>query len=96
MRKAIAMLLCVLMVFSLVGCGSKDKRKSSTIQIGEVIYYNTGNTVPVEPDESIIVDAHPSTDDEIEAYAIINPGDIDEMIVGLINGEWYSFVPKGN
>lgn len=32
--------------------------------------------------------------DEIKAYAIINPGDVDEMVVGLIGGEWYKFLPK--
>lgn len=37
---------------------------------------------------------HPSKDDEIGAYAIINPGDVDEMVVGLIDGEWYKFLPK--
>ena len=92
MRKVIAMLLCFLMIISLVGCGSEQK--NTTIQIGDVIYYNTGSAVPVEPDESIIVDAHPSKDDEIGAYAIINPGDVDEMVVGLIDGEWYKFLPK--
>lgn len=94
MKKMIAMLLCALMIFSLVGCGVKDKQYNTTIQIGEVIYYNTGDTVPVEPDESVIVDTHPENGDEIEAFAIINPGDADELVVGLIDGEWYKFLPK--
>lgn len=94
MKKTITILLCVLMIFSLIGCGGKDKQYNTTIQIGEVIYYNTGDVVPVEPDESIVIDAHPKDGDEIESYAIINPGDVDELVVGLIDGEWYKFLPK--
>lgn len=95
MRKVIAMLFGLLMIISLVGCGSNEKQHNTTIQIGDVMYYNTGDAVPVEPDESAIVDAHLSEGDEMKAYAIINPGDVDEMVVGLIDGEWYKFLPKG-
>lgn len=93
-KKILLAVLYLVLTVSFVGCGNQDRQHNTTIQIREVIYYNTGEAVPVEPDESVIVDAHPSKDDEIEAYAIINPGDVDEMVVGLIDGEWYKFLPK--
>ena len=94
MKKIVEVVLFLALVILLTGCCSQDKQHNTTIQIEKDIYYNTGNAVPVEPDESAIVDAHPSEDDEIKAYAIINPGDVDEMVVGLIDGEWYKFLPK--
>lgn len=102
MKKCFASILAMIVLFSLVGFGSKDNAKiigDTTIQIGEIIYYNTKEAIPVEPDKSAIVDIHsPAGDtmhDKISAYAIINPGDVDEMVVGCIDGEWYKFLPKG-
>lgn len=94
MKKILAIVLCLALAVSLVACGNNEKQHNATIQIGEAIYCNTGDEVPVEPDERAIVDTHPLEGDQIKAYAIINSGDVDEMVVGLIDGEWYKFLPK--
>lgn len=87
------------MIASLSGCDSKNSvNGDTTIQIGETIYYNTKEPVPFEPAESDIVyisHSDQKTDnDEITAHALLNKGDSDEMFVGLIDGEWYKFLPK--
>lgn len=100
MKKAVTLLICAMVSLSLFGCGNKDEiRGDTTIQIGEAMYYNTKEAVLVEPDESVIVRLDTTADkdfqnDIIEAYAILNKGDKDEMLVGLIGGEWYKFVEK--
>lgn len=103
MKKFFASILVLIVLFSLVGCGSKDNAKingDTTIQIGETVYYNTKEAIPVEPAESAIVYPEPSEDsgspnDVITAYAFINEDTIQgEMLVGLIKGEWYKFLPK--
>ena len=100
MKKMIATALSLLMMLSLAGCGDKQMPNGdTTIQIGETVYYNTKEAVPVEPDESVVVYAEPAEDstspnDVITGYAIINAGDADEMLVGCIDGEWYKFMPK--
>lgn len=99
MKRIVAVVLSLLMVISLAGCKNQTGIKGdTTIQINKTIYYNTKEAVPVEPDKSAIVDIHlPEGDtkhDKISAYAIINPGDVDEMVVGCIDGEWYKFLPK--
>lgn len=95
-KKIAAAAVCLALLFAFCGCGKKPEAGThAAIQIGETMYYNTFRAVPVEPDESAIVDAHPMENDEIKAYAVIDPGDADETVVGLIGGEWYKFLPKG-
>ena len=103
MKKLFASILVLIVLFSLVGCGSKDDAKingDTTIQIGETVYYNTKEAIPVEPAESAIVYPEPSEgsdspNDVISAYAFINEDTIDgELLVALIEGEWYKFLPK--
>ena len=89
----------MIVLFSLVGCGSKIKG-DTIIQIGEIVYYNTKEAIPVEPAESAIVYPEPSEgsdspNDVISAYAFINEDTIEgELLVALIEGEWYKFLPK--
>ena len=101
MKKMIAIVLCIVLALSMVGCGSKQKiNGDTTIQIGEAVYYNTKEVIPVEPDESAIVYVEPSSDngsanDKITAYTFINEETLEgEILVGLIEGEWYKFLPK--
>lgn len=100
MKKVIFLSCCLMLAFSLVACGNEQKIKGdTTIQIAETVYYNSQKAIPVEPDQSSIVDVvqsegSASENDKIEAYAFLNKGDSDEMLVGLIDGEWYEFLPK--
>lgn len=100
MKKILLAVLSLALVLSFAGCRSKDQVKGdATIQIGEVVYYNTLEAIPVEPIESEIVHPAPSDNkasgnDLITAYAFINKGDPDEMLIGLIDGQWYKFLPK--
>ena len=99
MKKIIAIVLCIVLVLSMVGCGSKING-DTTIQIGETVYYNTKEAISVEPNESTIVYVEPSSDndsvnDKITAYTFINEETLEgEILVGLIEGEWYKFLPK--
>lgn len=103
MKRLLVSILVLIMLLSLAGCGSKNNAKingDTTIQIGETVYYNTKEAIPVEPAESAIVYPEPSEEssspnDVITAYAFINEETIEgEMLVGLIKGEWYKFLPK--
>lgn len=101
MKRILANLLCLLMILSLFGCSSKEKIKGdTTIIIDEVVYYNTKEAIPVEPSERNIVYVEPANDnsspnDMISAYAFINEDTLDgAVLVGLIEGEWYKFLPK--
>lgn len=101
MKKMIATALSLLMVLSLAGCGDKQMpHGDTTIQIDEIVYYNTLEAIPVEPAESAIVYPEPpenssSSNDVITAYAFINEDTIEgKMLVGLVKGEWYKFMPK--
>lgn len=101
MKRILASLLCLLMSLSLFGCSSEQKiNGDTTIIIDEVVYYNTKEAIPVEPAESNIVYVEPSDDssspnDKITAYVFINEDTIEgAMLVGLIEGEWYKFLPK--
>ena len=101
MKKMTAIRLCLILAFLTVGCGSKQKiNGDTTVQIGKTVYYNTKEAILVAPDESAIVYVQPSldngsTNDIITAYAFINEETLEgEILVGLIEGEWYKFLPK--
>lgn len=63
---------------------------SPAICIDDVTYYDTGKTVSVEPDESVIehVEIPAGAQGTITAFARLEEG---TMIVCLINGEWIEF-----
>ena len=74
-----------------------EKVGDTTIKIEDVVYYNTKKAIPVEPDESVIVNEElplegSMTDEKITAYAFINDGQLGDILVCLINGEWYQFI----
>lgn len=62
------------------------------IGIDDVTYINTGNAIPVEPDESVIeyVEIPVGGDSKITAYAWLNEG---KTLVCLVDHEWYEFSP---
>lgn len=101
MKKNIAIILGLVIVLTLAGCGNKqDINGDTTIQIGETVYYNTKDVLHVEPAENAIVYVEQSTDnnttnDQITAYAFINEDTLEgEILVGLIEGKWYKFSEK--
>ncbi len=100
MKKYIALMLSLMMLVSMMGCAKKNEVKGdTTIQIDEVVYYNTKEIIPLELDESLIHYVEPSdqntTNDKIDGYAFINEDTLEgEMLVGRIDGKWYQFLPK--
>ena len=104
MKKTIVMVLCLVLALSLVGCGrNKDKKDGdkkegdTTVKIEGVVYYNTKRVISVEPDERVIVNEElplngSISDEKITAYAFINDEKLGEILVCLIDGEWYQFV----
>lgn len=62
------------------------------VVIDDVTYVNTGNAIPVEPDESVIeyVEIPVGGDSKITAYAWLNEG---KTLVCLVDHEWYEFSP---
>ena len=74
-----------------------EKDGDTTVKIDGVVYYNTKKVIPVEPDESVIVNKElpidgRMTDEKITAYAFINEGQSGDILVCLIDGEWYQFI----
>ncbi len=74
-----------------------EKDGDTTVKINGIVYYNTKKAIPVEPDESVIVNEElpidgSMTDEKITAYAFINEGQSDDTLVCLIDGEWYQFI----
>ena len=75
-----------------------DKKDGdTTVKIHGVVYYNTKKVIPVEPDESAIVNEElpingSMTDKKTTAYAFINDEQSDDILVCLIDGEWYQFL----
>ena len=74
-----------------------EKDGDTTVKIDGVVYYNTKKVIPVEPDESVIVNKElpidgSMTDEKITAYAFINEGQSGDILVCLIDGEWYQFI----
>lgn len=111
MKKIIAAALCLVLVLSTVGCGIKSagneasekdvmkkaKEGDTTVKIDGVVYYNTKEAVPGEPDESVIVreelplDGSPSGE-VLTAYAFVSDDASGDTLVCLIDGEWYRFI----
>ena len=103
MKKIIALVLCLVLALSFVGCGSNKNQKveekgegDTTVKIEDVVYYNTKKAVPVEPDESVIVNAElplygSISGKKITAYAFISVEKPGDTLVCLIDGEWYQF-----
>ena len=74
-----------------------EKDGDTTVKIHGVVYYNTKKVIPVEPDESAVVNEElpingSMTDKKITAYAFINDEQSDDILVCLIDGEWYQFL----
>ncbi len=74
-----------------------EKDGDTTVKINDVVYYNTKKAIPVEPDESVIVNKELSldgslTDEKITAYAFVNDEQLGDILVCLIDGEWYQFI----
>ena len=104
MKKAIVMVLCLVLALSFVGCGSNmdkkdiDKKEGdTTVMIEGTVYYNTKKPVPVEPDESVIVKEElplngSVSGEKITAYAFMSEEELGDILVCLVNGEWYQFV----
>lgn len=102
MKKIIAMVLCLVIALSLIGCGKNNKEGGvvgddtcPAVCIDGITYYDTGKAVPVEPDESVIeyveIPLGGGAVGNIEAFARLEEG---KMVVCLINNEWYEFVVK--
>ncbi len=104
MKKTIVMVLCLVLVLALVGCGSnKDKKDGdkkdgdTTVKIEGIVYYNTKKTISVKPDESVIVNKELPLDGsmsggKITAYAFMNEEKLGDILVCLVDGEWYQFL----
>ena len=74
-----------------------EKDGDTTVKIHGVVYYNTKKVIPVEPDESAVVNEElpingSMTDKKTTAYAFINDEQSDDILVCLIDGEWYQFL----
>ena len=104
MKKATVTVLCLVLALLSVACGSNQDKKDSgkkegdtTVKIEGAVYYNTKRVISVEPDESVIADEElplngSISDEKITAYAFINDEKLGEILVCLIDGEWYQFV----
>jgi len=76
---------------------AKGKDGDTTVKIEDIVYYNTKKAIPVEPDESVIVNEElplegSITDEKITAYAFLNDEESGDILVCLIDGEWYLFI----
>ncbi len=74
-----------------------EKDGDTTVKIKGVVYYNTQKALPVEPDESVIVNEElpldgSRADEKITAYAFISDEQLGDILVCLIDGEWYQFI----
>ena len=70
---------------------------NTTVKIMGVVYYNTKKAIPVEPDESVTVNEElplegSITDEKITAYAFLDDEQLGDILVCLIDGEWYQFI----
>ena len=105
MEKRIAIMLCVMLVLSLSGCGrSKGGDYPATIMVGGTNYYSTDQAVPVEVDASMIryttsyaKNGVPKKDGESNfnrdlncPYAVLENG----MVVVFIGNQWIEFKAK--
>ena len=74
-----------------------EKNGDTTVKIKGVVYYNTQKALPVEPDESVIINEElpldgSRADEKITAYAFISDDQFGDILVCLIDGEWYQFI----
>ena len=106
MKKITAMMLCLLMVLSLAGCGRSKSGgdQLATINVNGINYYSTNAAVPVEVDDSVIKyttsyaeNGVPTKDGEANfnrdtgtPYAVLEDG----MVVVMIDNEWIEFKAK--
>ena len=104
MKKMIALVLCIMLALSLVGCVTQSStgKEPMTIMVNDIKYYSTYKAVSVEVDDSVIeyttscaVDGVPRKNGEANfdletPYAILE----DDMVVVLIDGEWIEFSSK--
>ncbi len=110
MKKAVAMLLCLVLALSLVSCGKKEGKavedsKSSDctafnsegvkIGIDNITYVCTGMQVPIEPDESAIEYVEIPVKGNSDITAFARiHEDNEDYLVCLIGEEWYKFIAK--
>ena len=105
MKKITALVLTLVCVLGLVGCGKlNDGDYPATIMVNGTNYYSTDNAVPVEVDESVIQyttsyaeNGIPQREGEANfnkdlrtPYAVIE----GEQVVVFINNEWVKFKAK--
>ena len=105
MKKTIALVLCLMLAPSLVGCfrqSSSGDNKPMTIMVNDIKYYSTYEAVSVEVDDNAIqyttsyaVDGIPRKNGEANfdwgtPYAILE----EDIVVVLIDGEWIEFSSK--
>ena len=105
MKKMIALVLCLMLAPSLVGCfrqSSSGDNKPMTIMVNDIKYYSTYEAVSIEVDDSAIqyttsyaADGVPRKNGEANfdygtPYAILG----DDIVVVLVDGEWIEFSSK--
>ncbi len=105
MKKLIALLLALVFVLALVGCGkSNEGDYPATIMVNGTNYYSTDNAIPVEVDESVIQyttsyaeNGIPQKDGEANfnrdlgtPYAVVE----GNRVVVFIDNEWIEFKTK--
>ncbi len=106
MKKIIVLILCILMVSSLTGCGKRKSRGDyqATINVNGTNYYSTDEVVKIEVDDSVIryttsyaENGVPAKDGEANfnrdtgtPYAVLEDG----TVVVLIDNKWIEFKAK--
>lgn len=105
MKKLIALVLALVCILPLVGCGkSNDGDYPATIMLNGINYYSTGNAVPIEVDKSVIQyttsyaeNGIPQKDGEANfnkdlgtPYAVIE----GNRVIVLMDNEWIEFKAK--
>ena len=105
MKKMTALVLCLMLAPSLVGCfrqSSSGDNRPMTIMVNGIKYYSTYKAISVEVDDSEIqyttsnaVDGIPRKNGEANfdlgtPYAVLE----EDIVVVLIDGEWIEFSSK--
>lgn len=105
MKKLIALVLALVCVLAMTGCGKSNNGDCpATIMVNGINYYSTDRAVPVEVDESVIQyttsyaeNGIPQKDGEANfnrdlgtPYAVIE----DNLVVVLMDNEWIEFKAK--
>ena len=107
MKKLIALVLALVCVFGLVGCGKSNTSGGdypATIMVNGTNYYSTNEAVPVEVDESVIQyttsyaengipqkDGEANFNRDLGTPYAVIEGD---RVVVLIDNEWIEFKAK--